>query len=627
MSLAPHFLLISPLVGFFINGVFFLSKKGERFSPYVASFFILISCLASSFLFFSIGGTYDWTYFDWLSLEGLRLPLGFQLNPVGLLLSLVVTFIGFLIHLFSIQYMSDDKGRAKYFSFLNLFIFNMLVLVLAQNLAVTFIGWEGVGLCSYLLISYWFEEEKNVLAGSKAFICNRVGDAGFLVGLFILGHHLGSLNYDSLSQSAGLYGNTEVISWAVLALFIGVTGKSAQVPLFVWLPDAMAGPSPVSALIHAATMVTAGVVVLFKLSFLLLLAPGPMVIIKYTGLITAFVGAYIALSQWDIKKILAYSTVSQLGYMVMALGLGAFSASIFHLVTHAFFKALLFLGAASLIYYSDHEQDIRKIKGSKKRLPVTYYTFLIAAAALVGVPLFSGFFSKDEILAYSLMGQRGSFVLWSIALMTAGLTAFYMAKIIIFSFWTFEGKTKESFKESFYFKVPLVLLAFFSLFIGFMGPPHFIGWNGFTAYLSSHLGEGGSTLYVEWWQEVLLIFASVLVVFCGAYAAYLFYFVKSEVSEKVVPHIQNKFFFKLSKNLFYFDFLYQKLFIHPYKIISQWSWRALDIKYIDGFINNFAKEFARLRNLNQILQNGNLNHYIFIALLFMGLFVSGRLIF
>ncbi len=399
-------LILSPLFGFLING--FRGKKNNCLvAGTVATIAAGLSFLAALALFNNLVSMPMETrkivvsFFDWISVGGLNVPASFVVDPISAIMILVVTGVGSLIHLFSIGYMGHDDRPAKYFAFLNLFLFNMLLLVLGDNLLIMFIGWEGVGLCSYLLIGFWFKDDAKAAAGMKAFITNRIGDAGFILGMFVIFYQFGTLGFSEVIAKLPTLpemGWTGPLTLACLFLFIGAAGKSAQIPLYVWLPDAMAGPTPVSALIHAATMVTAGVYMIIRLHPMYLMAPNAMMVVATVGALTALISATIGIAQNDIKKILAYSTVSQLGYMFLGVGVGAFGAALFHLMTHAFFKALMFLGAGSVIHAMHEEQDVRKMGGLSKYLPVTYGTFLLGWLAIIGIPPFAGFFSKDEIL-------------------------------------------------------------------------------------------------------------------------------------------------------------------------------------------------------------------------------------
>ena len=423
------------------------------------------------------------TLATWLSIGPLHVDIGFAMDQLSAVMALIVTGVGFLIHIYSLGYMSHDAGFNRFFTYLNLFIFAMMTLVLGENLLMLFVGWEGVGLCSYLLISFWFDSEANAAAGKKAFVVNRVGDFGFLLGMFVIGtallpelhHGEGVFSFQVLQANAHLL--APVATLAGLLLFVGATGKSAQIPLYIWLPDAMAGPTPVSALIHAATMVTAGVYMIARMNFLFVLSETAMAVIAAVGAVTALFAATIALTQNDIKKVLAYSTVSQLGYMMLACGVGAFAAGIFHVMTHAFFKALLFLGSGSVIHAMSDEQDMRLMGGLRKKLPITWWTFLIGTIALAGVFPFAGFFSKDEILWKAWSG--GGVGLWLLGFLGAGLTAFYMMRLVSLTFFG-ENRASDEVKSHIHespatMTMPLVILAVLSITGGWVGIPHFMG--------------------------------------------------------------------------------------------------------------------------------------------------------
>ena len=421
--------------------------------------------------------------YRWFAVGGLNVEAAFVFDRLSAVMVLVVAGVSALIHIYSMGYMARDECYWRYFTYLNLFVFFMLLLVTADNAVAMFVGWEGVGLCSYLLIGFWFEDPEKAYAGKKAFVVNRIGDFGFLLGIILIFWSLGTVNFNEIAQQAPLLltGGGTLATAICLLLFLGATGKSAQIPLYVWLPDAMAGPTPVSALIHAATMVTAGVYMIVRLNVLYLLAPAAMCVVAVVGAATAIYAASIGLMQNDIKKVLAYSTVSQLGYMFLAVGVGAFSAGIFHLVTHAFFKALLFLGSGSVIHAMSNKQDIREMGGLKKQMPVTYWTFLFATLAIAGIPPFSGFFSKDEILWKAFSSPQGHWTLWLIGFVAAGLTAFYMFRLV---FLTFHGEcradeeTKHHIHESpSLMTVPLIVLGVLSVIGGFAGIPEAL-WGG-----------------------------------------------------------------------------------------------------------------------------------------------------
>ncbi|MCX6123250.1 MAG: NADH-quinone oxidoreductase subunit L, partial [Proteobacteria bacterium] len=433
-------MLLAPLFGEVLNGLV-LQRASKRISHIVG-----VAAMATSFVaavrifvdFMSAGGqTQTFFAFDWIQAGEFQAPFKYMIDRLSAMMMLVVTGVGTLIHIYAGGYMNEEERTYRFFSYLNLFVFMMLQLVMADNLMVMFVGWEGVGLCSYLLIGYWFSDDKNAAAGMKAFLVNRIGDIGFLFGIFLIYKHFGTVSFTELRVifEAGTFDQIKLaaIGWITLCLFIGATGKSAQLPLYIWLPDAMAGPTPVSALIHAATMVTAGIFMMTRLNFMYYLAPSTMHVIAVVGGLTAFFAATVAFVQSDIKKVLAYSTVSQLGYMVMACGVGAFDAGVFHLLTHACFKALMFLAAGSVIVAMHHEQDMFKMGGLRKYMPITHFVFLIGVLAIIGMPPFAGFFSKDEILWKAFIGG-GSF-LWALGAVTAGCTSFYMVRLLCLTFY------------------------------------------------------------------------------------------------------------------------------------------------------------------------------------------------
>ncbi|HEX2386968.1 MAG TPA: NADH-quinone oxidoreductase subunit L, partial [Candidatus Binatia bacterium] len=475
-----------PLAGALLN-IFFGRRWGKKFAGILASAAVLASFLISIRVFMLVTPTSvlrDVVY-TWIESEPFKAQVSFQADALTAVMLLVITGIGFLIHVYSTGYMAHDEGEPRYFAYLNLFVFFMSVLVLADNLLLLFLGWEGVGLCSFLLVGFWFEDPANTAAGNKAFIVNRIGDVGFLLGMLLLFWEMNRLGVPTLDfaglKEAAARIPPDTVVLITLLLFIGATGKSAQIPLYVWLPDAMQGPTPVSALIHAATMVTAGVYMTTRMNFLFTLAPWTLSLIAVVGAATALLAGTIAVAQNDIKRVLAYSTVSQLGYMFLAVGVGGFSAAVFHLFTHAFFKACLFLGAGSVIHAMGGEQDMRKMGGLRRRLPVTYWTYLIAALALAGIPPTAGFFSKDRILLEAYAGPHGSIVLWFVGWITAGLTAFYMFRQI---FMVFHGtsRAEESVQSHIHesppaMTVPLIALALGSIAAGWVALPSRNVWD------------------------------------------------------------------------------------------------------------------------------------------------------
>jgi NADH-quinone oxidoreductase subunit L len=590
-------LLLAPVVGFLINGLRFRSDN-YKLAGAIATGAVAVSFICGVSLFCKLldmpaeARHIRVEFFQWLTVGNLSLPVAFVIDPLSSLMVLIITGVGSLIHLFSVGYMSHDERPSKYFAYLNFFIFNMLLLVLGANLILMFVGWEGVGLCSYLLIGFWFSDEEKAVAGMKAFITNRIGDAGFLLGIFTLFFAFGTLDFAQLLAALPIGGTevgwTGVMTLACLFLFVGAAGKSAQIPLYVWLPDAMAGPTPVSALIHAATMVTAGVYMIIRLNPLFLLAPNAMCVVAIVGAATALFAATMGLAQTDIKKVLAYSTVSQLGYMFLAVGVGAFTAGFFHLMTHAFFKALMFLGSGSVIHAMDGEQDMTKMGGLKKYLPITHITFLCGWLAIIGTPFFSGFFSKDEILWMSYHSPRGSMILWVVGVLAAGCTAFYMTRLMAMTFWGKSRVPKEIHPHesppSMY--IPLVILAVLSVFAGWLGVPHSL-----SSFLPGHIPN-----FLEAWfehivmpvpgmehaeisLEMTLMAISVLFAAVAAVFAYYLYVMKPQN----VASFTKKFsgLHKLVANKYYVDEIYQNLILKPLIWFSRGLWERADVKIID----------------------------------------------
>ncbi len=526
-------------------------------------------------------------------LASFDVPWGYQLDPLSAVMILVVTGVGFLIHVYSTGYMWEDSGYYRFFSYLNLFMFAMLTLVLANNFAMMFVGWEGVGLCSYLLIGFYFDKKSAGDAGKKAFVVNRIGDAGFILGMLLIFVHFGSLRFEEVfGKAAGLpvqsgYG---FLFWATLCLFIGATGKSAQIPLFVWLPDAMEGPTPVSALIHAATMVTAGVYMVCRCNALFSRAPETMAIVAVIGTTTALFAATIGFAQTDIKRVLAYSTVSQLGYMFAALGVGAFAGGIFHLMTHAFFKALLFLGSGSVIMAMHHEQDMMKMGGLRRHLPWTYWTMFVGCLAIAGVPGLAGFFSKDEILwkAWS----NGHPIVWAMLWLGAGMTAFYMFRLLFLTFWgeeRMDEHTKHHLRESPRNVIyPLAALAGLSVIGGYIGLPGWLGLgNKFEQFLEPVLKlqqTEGPTLH-SGGQEMLFTGLSVLISLAGILAAYRFYVLAPGTAYRVVGKIKG--IYALVFHKYYVDELYDALFVNRTRNIGDACF-FVDSKFVDGAVNGTA---------------------------------------
>jgi len=527
-------------------------------------------------------------------LANFEVPWGFQLDPLSAVMILVVTGVGFIIHIYSTGYMWDDSGYYRFFSYLNLFMFAMLTLVLANNFVTMFVGWEGVGLCSYLLIGFYFDKKSAGDAGKKAFVVNRIGDAGFIIGMMLIFVHFGSLRFTEVfNQAAGMQVQVGhgFLFWATLCLFIGAAGKSAQIPLFVWLPDAMEGPTPVSALIHAATMVTAGVYMVCRCNALYSRAPETMMIVAVVGAATAIFAATIGFAQTDIKRVLAYSTVSQLGYMFAALGVGAFVGGIFHLMTHAFFKALLFLGSGSVIMAMHHEQDMMKMGGLRKHLPWTCWTMCIGCLAISGVPGLAGFFSKDEILwrAWS----NGHPIIWALLWLGAGMTAFYMFRLLFLTFWgeeRMDQHTKHHIHESPRNVIyPLAVLAVLSVIGGYVGLPGWLGVsNKFEHFLEPVLKLPETSAYVvvhSGSQEMLFTGLSVLISLIGIFFAYRFYVANPGTADRVAEKIKGLYTIVYRK--YYVDELYDALFVNRTKNLGDACF-FVDSKFVDGAVNGTA---------------------------------------
>jgi NADH-quinone oxidoreductase subunit L len=645
-----------PLIGFLINGAFG-SRFSVRGSGAVATGAVALSFAAALYLFVYPlqRGSISAPAFDWIATGGLRVSFGLYLDQLSGLYMLVITGIAGLIHLYSIGYMSHDKGYARYFAYLNLFVFAMLMLVLGDSLLTLFLGWEGVGLCSYLLIGFWFKDLANTNAGMKAFIANRVGDFGFMIGMFLIFWHFGTLTYAGESGlfsamqatvAAGTVDHT-LLNWACVFLFIGACGKSAQIPLYVWLPDAMAGPTPVSALIHAATMVTAGIYMVARMNFVFVHADVAMTLVAVIGGATALFAGTIALVQRDIKKILAYSTVSQLGFMFLAAGLGMFHLAVFHVFTHAFFKALLFLGSGSVIHSLEHtlghgnpdSQDVWKMGGLKEKLPITCATMIVGALALAGVPLFSGFFSKDAIL-YATMHHGGllGWLLYLVGVAAAVCTAFYSFRMIGLTFfgkWRGEERAYAHADEApRTMAVPLVVLALGAILAGYLLLPPAFGIENppFATWLApiwqqaqAALAEGSrwliptthttADLVMEW---INVLVSSVIAIGLSV-LAFLIYS-RPENFEKVrrlafrgegdaaapTP------LYRVLLNKYYVDELYDRLFVRPLKVASDVLFVIVDVVVIDLLlVNGSAVAVKASSDLARKLQTGYVRHYLY----------------
>jgi NADH-quinone oxidoreductase subunit L len=616
-----------PLAGAAING--FLGKRSSRTAVSTIGLFFSGAAFAWALIVVLRLSSFELPYQEyvahWIRSGSFSVDFAFYLDQLSLVMLLVVTGVGFLIHIYSVGYMWDDPSYYRFFTYLNLFMFFMLTLILANNYLLMFIGWEGVGLASYLLIGFWFTKDSAASAGKKAFIVNRIGDFGFLIGLFLIIQHFGSLSFTQvfakvqpLSPETGGAGLLTAIG---ILLMVGACGKSAQIPLYVWLPDAMEGPTPVSALIHAATMVTAGVYMVSRSHVIFERAPIALTVVAIIGTLTALFAATIGITQTDIKKVLAYSTVSQLGYMFMACGAGAFSAGIFHLMTHAFFKGLLFLGAGSVIHAVGGEQDMRKMGGLKTYIPITFTTMLIATLAIAGIPPLAGFWSKDEILWKAYQANP---VYWAVGVITAFITSFYMFRLLFMTFWgDYKGikvddhghahatqghgdhDHAEPHESPMVMLVPLVILAILSTIGGLVGIH-----NGFEHFLEPVFGsefpkaitEGtGST---EW----LLMGVSVIFAFAGLILAYVLYVSKPYLPEKIADALNG--FYTTVLNKYYVDEIYAKIFVKPLVDGStSILWQGVDRKVIDDTVNNAADGARHVSDEVRHMQSGNLRSY------------------
>ncbi len=633
-----------PLMGFLVNGAIALWKPAaKRAVSIVGAGTVLAAFGVAAAIFREL-----WlaaphrplvlTLWSWLPVEALQVDFAFQLDQLSIVMVLVITGVGGLIHLFSIGYMREDPGYARYFAYLNLFVVFMLVLVLGANFPVMFVGWEGVGLCSYLLIGFWFEDRLKADAGKKAFIVNRIGDFGFLIAMFLIWWSVGSLSFvDVLAEAPAVLPYAGAVVTAItLFLFLGCVGKSAQIPLYVWLPDAMAGPTPVSALIHAATMVTAGVYLVARTGVLYAMAPVSGLVVAGVGAVTALYAATIGLRQYDIKKVLAYSTVSQLGYMFVGVGTGAFAAGLFHLVTHAFFKALLFLGAGSVIHAMHHAyhhvhshddaQDMRNMGGLASRMPWTFALMGLATLAIAGVPPFSGFFSKDEILA-SAFARGGDhplyYLYWALGLAAAAITAFYMARLMAMTFLgrnrTGEAAERHLHEAPWIMTGPLVVLGILSAVGGLINLPTFVGghhalesWlepvmTGARQFVTIHLPHGTT--------ELVLVGSAVLVAIAG-----LVWGARATLGADIVPAArapEERGFWRVLYHKYYVDELYDRVVVRPFMWLSETVlWRWVDVRAIDGAgVNGAAKVSRGVGWVGSMLQTGQVGFYLVLFVL------------
>jgi NADH-quinone oxidoreductase subunit L len=618
-----YLVTLLPLVGFLINGLLGKRIKNEKIVGSISTLAVFIPFVIGVLTFFEMlsmspeSRSILINYYNWITAGSFTVNYAYLIDPLSVSLVLIVTGIGTLIHIYSIGYMHNDPGFAKFFAFLNLFIFAMLNLILADNLLLVFLGWEGVGLCSYFLIGFWYEKKFTGEAAKKAFVINRIGDFGFMLAMFFIFTNFNTLEISKFLDGLSVYqvGDTLLLTISLL-LFLGATGKSAQIPLFVWLPDAMAGPTPVSALIHAATMVTAGVYLIARTSLLYALSPVASQTIFFIGLLTSIVAATIALKQDDIKKILAYSTVSQLGFMFIALGTGAYWVAVFHLITHAFFKGLLFLGSGSVIHGMHEEQNILKMGGLKSKMKITYITFLIGSLAIAGIPPLSGFFSKDAIVfeTYKEVGLG----LMIVALFAAGMTAFYMFRMVTLTFYgkpRYDETKVHPHESPATMTIPLIILAILSTFGGFIGIPHAFGFHTYLKEWLDPIFFKATTVLqtihpVEeptYTTEFLLIGLAIVTSLIGIIWAYKIYSKK----EKFEPASG---FGKVLENKYYVDEAYDTLVVEPIKKTSEgFLWKIFDIKIIDGAVNGIARYISNIGFDWRKLQTGVIQDYTTIS--------------
>ena len=610
-----------PFIGFVVNGLMG-NRAPKAITAIIGCGVVLASFVLSLFVYFEVAaaretGASGEIYvhlFDWFTVGKLQVALSFLADPLSAIMLLIITGVGFLIHLYSCSYMAGDAGFGKFFAYLNLFIFFMTILVLGSNYLVMFIGWEGVGLCSYLLIGFWFKNASYASAAKKAFVMNRMGDLGFLIAMFFILETFGSLEYGTVfAEATNMPMGSSTLLVITLLLFVAATGKSAQIPLFTWLPDAMAGPTPVSALIHAATMVTAGIYMVVRSNILFTLSPVTMEVMAVVGLATALLAAFIAITQTDIKKVLAYSTVSQLGYMFLGLGVGAFTGAFFHVLTHAFFKALLFLGAGSVIHAMRDEQDMRQMGGLRKALPITFITMFIGTIAISGIPPFAGFFSKDEILAHAFQHQP---VLWVVGLLTALCTAFYMFRLLYLTFFgRFRGTEtqKQHLHESpWQMTLPLIVLAALSVVGGFINIPEALGGHHSLAAFLAPIFEAGSmhvdALTLSHSTEYLLMGVSAGGALIMAFVAYNRY-VRKETRQTADTDASNGLH-KLSYRKLYVDEFYDALVVQPLKKLSVGFYKYVDRLGIDGFVNGIGNFFIGAGKGIRQWQSGYVGFYM-----------------
>jgi len=609
-----------PLIGFIILGL--LNKRlSKSVAGIIGSTTILASFVIAISIFFSISGkSVVVPVFDWFSAGNFSVSFSFLLDPLSAIFLMIITGVGFLIHVYSTGYMHDDENNNIFFAYLNLFVFFMLLLVMGSSYLLMFVGWEGVGLCSYLLIGFWFKNKAYNDAAKKAFVMNRIGDLGFLLGMILIFVTFGTTDYLKVFSQAqqGFVPEQSLTSHSIitiitLLLFVGAMGKSAQIPLYTWLPDAMAGPTPVSALIHAATMVTAGIYMVARSGVLYALAPISMFTVATIGVVTAVFAATIALTQNDIKKVLAYSTVSQLGYMFLGLGVGAFSASVFHVMTHAFFKALLFLGAGSVIHGLSGEQDIRNMGGLRKKMPITFITFAIGTLAIAGIPPFAGFFSKDEILAHAYQANR---YFWMLGLIGSMMTAFYMFRLLFLVFMgEYRGSDKIHAHESpSSMTLPLIVLAVLSTIGGWVGIPESLGGKSMIADFLKPVFEGAESKIIAEvssgsMSELMLMGITVVLVIVSILYARSKYLKHKDlpVADGVkIPSIQ-----KIIYHKYYVDEFYAAVITRPLDKISVMFENIVEIKIIDGIVSALGRFTQWVSGKLRLLQTGNVDFYLF----------------
>ncbi|MBP6144269.1 MAG: NADH-quinone oxidoreductase subunit L [Sediminibacterium sp.] len=615
MKVILALITLLPFAGFLFNG---LGRNiwSKKTIAYNGTMYIFASFVFSLIAFWNVQeqGAITVHFFDFINTSTVKIPFDFRVDALSSLFLLVITGVGTLIHLYSSAYMHEETAPhyARYFAYLNLFIFSMLLLVLGDNYVIMFIGWEGVGLCSYLLIGYWFTNTTYNNAAKKAFIMNRIGDLGFLLAIFWLIVKLGTVSYGEVLTAESLAKlSTTDITAITLLLFVGAMGKSAQIPLYTWLPDAMAGPTPVSALIHAATMVTAGIYMITRTNIFYTHSEIAQTVVAIIGISTALLAATIAIKQNDIKKVLAYSTVSQLGYMFLGLGVGAYSGAVFHVITHAFFKALLFLAAGSVIHAMHHEQDIRKMGGLKSKLPITHITFLIGCIAIAGVPPFSGFFSKDEILAAAYAKNP---IYWFLGVLGAAMTAFYMFRLYATTFLgQFRGTDAQAHhvhESPISMTLPLIILAVLSAVGGAMGVPEILGghhWLGH--HLSSIIGEA-APLHLSHTTEWILMGSSVTIALVALLIAISKY---SKQADGEPQTALGKFLY----NKWLVDELYEKAIVQPLNRFAGFLKEVVEKNIIDGVVNGTGKLVQYGARQTRLIQSGQVGYYILFMVLSM----------